>query len=54
MKASLNCGISHCVELSIVVSCLKEDHGDNLAQVEDNNANGTDTMAYMLWNIIAP
>jgi hypothetical protein len=30
-----------------------EDHGNNLVQVKDNNANGINEMASMLWDIIA-
>ena len=29
-----------------------EDHGNNLVQEIDNNANGVDEMASMLWDII--
>ena len=29
-----------------------EDHGNNLVQEKDNNANGVDKMASMLWDII--
>ena len=37
-------------KLHIVV--LK-DYGNNLVQVKDNNTNGINEMAFMLWNIIA-
>ena len=37
-------------KLSIVVL---EEYGNNLVQAEDNNANGADEMASMLWDIIA-
>ena len=37
------------VKLCIVVL---EDHGNNLVQEKDNNANGVDEMASMLWDII--
>ena len=30
-----------------------EDNGNNLVQAEDNNANGINEMAFMLWDIIA-
>ena len=30
-----------------------EDYENNLVQAEDNNANGIDEMASMLWDIIA-
>jgi hypothetical protein len=30
-----------------------KDHGNNLVQAKDNNANGTNEMASMLWDIIA-
>ena len=30
-----------------------EDHGNNLVQAKDNNANGINEMAFMLWDIIA-
>ena len=47
-------GIPHSVEakakLCIVVL---EDYGNNLVQAKDNNANGINEMAYMLWDIIA-
>jgi hypothetical protein len=29
-----------------------EDYANNLVQEEDNNANGIDEMAYILWDII--
>ena len=29
-----------------------EDYGNNLVQAQDNNANGINEMAYMLWDII--
>jgi hypothetical protein len=29
-----------------------EDHGNNIVQEKDNNANGVDEMASMLWDII--
>ena len=29
-----------------------EDHGNNIVQKKDNNANGVDEMATMLWDII--
>jgi len=29
-----------------------EDYGNNLVQEEDNNANGIDEMASLLWDII--
>ena len=29
-----------------------EDHGNNLVQEKDNNANGVDKRASMLWDII--
>ena len=29
-----------------------EDHGNNIVQEKDNNANGVDEMAFMLRNII--
>jgi len=28
-------------------------HGNNLVQAQDNNANGIDEMASMLWDIMA-
>jgi hypothetical protein len=30
-----------------------EDHGNDLVQAKDNNANGINEMASMLWDIIA-
>ena len=30
-----------------------EDYGNNIVQVKDNNANGVDEMASVLWDIIA-
>ena len=30
-----------------------EDYGNNLVRAKDNNANGINEMAYMLWDIIA-
>ena len=30
-----------------------EDHGNNLVQAKDNNANGINEMASMLWDIVA-
>ena len=38
------------LKLSIVVL---EDLGNNLVQTKDNNANGINEMAFMLWDIIA-
>ena len=32
---------------------MLEDNGNNLVQEEDNNANGIDKIASMLWDIIA-
>jgi hypothetical protein len=32
---------------------ILEDHGNNLVQVKDNNANRINEMASMLWDIIA-
>ena len=31
---------------------MLEDHGNNIVQEKDNNANGVDEMASMLWDII--
>jgi hypothetical protein len=36
-----------------VVYCCIEDYGNNLVQAKDNNANGINEMASMLWDIIA-
>ena len=38
------------LKLSIVVL---EDLGNNLVQAKDNNANGINEMAFMLWDVIA-
>ena len=38
------------LKLSIVVL---EDLGNNLVQAKDNNANGINEMAFMLWDAIA-
>ena len=38
--------------LKLCIAVL-EDHGNNLVQVKDNNANGINEMASMLWDIIA-
>ena len=37
------------LKLCIVVL---EDHGNNIVQEKDNNANGVDEMASILWDII--
>jgi hypothetical protein len=36
-----------------IVYCCIEDYGNNLVQAKDNNANGINEMASMLWDIIA-
>jgi hypothetical protein len=36
-----------------IMYCMMKCHGNNLLSSEDNNANGIDEMAYVLWDIIA-
>ena len=47
-------GIPHSVEMKAKLCIVVlEDHGNNLVQAKDNNANGIDEMASILWDIIA-
>jgi hypothetical protein len=47
-------GIPHSAEMKAkLCDVALEDYGNNLVQAKDNNANGINEMAYMLWNIIA-
>jgi hypothetical protein len=36
-----------------IVYCYTEDYGNNIVEAKDNNANGINEMAFMLWDIIA-
>ena len=44
----------HSVEMKakLYIVVLK-DYGNNLVQAKDNNANGINEMAFMLWDVIA-
>jgi hypothetical protein len=44
----------HSVEIKAKLCIVVlEDYGNNLVQAKDNNANGINEMASMLWDIIA-
>ena len=46
-------GIPHNVEIKVKLCIVAlEDHENNLSQAKDNNANGINEMASMLWDII--
>ena len=45
--------IPHSVEIKAKFIVVLEDYGNNLVQAKDNNANGINEIAFMLWDIIA-
>ena len=46
-------GIPQSVEMKVKLCIVVlEDHGNNLVQAKDNNANGINEVASMLWDII--
>ena len=51
-KANLICHIMFKSRPKLYIVVL-EDYGNNLVQAKDNNANGINEMAFMLWDIIA-